>query len=172
MNTIEQLLEGCGNLKDGATLKITGLVSSDESVKDITVTLLPPEGYRGMQREDWKAINKALLQAELEGPEIDAAMAMMKSLEKALEPAEAPAATRGPQYERDAHAPLYRLPSAPDAVYLLRLRKEGPVEGGTPPKGALPLAKFLLTRKLQLRTGNYIHAIKLQDGRFVSVEII
>ncbi len=172
MNTIEQVIEGCGNLKDGATLKITGLVSSDESVKDITVTLLPPGGYRDMQREDWKTINKALIQAELEDEEINAATAMMMALEKALEPSDDDAPARGPRYERSTFAPVYHLPSAPDAIYFLRLRKEGHVEGGTPPKGALPLAKFLLTRKLQLQTGNYIHAIKLQDGRFGSVEII
>jgi hypothetical protein len=57
-------------------------------------------------------------------------------------------------------------------VYLLRLRREGAVDHGKPPKGDIPLQKFLLTRKLKLQTAAYVHAVKLQDGRFESLEIV
>lgn len=173
MNTIEQVINGCSNIKEGATLQIKGLVSSDATVRDITVTLLPPGGYREMQQEDWKTIAKALERGELTEGEITAATEMLKALDKALTSADESAASfSGPKYDLDAHAPVYRLPSSPDAIYFLRLRKEGPVEGGKPPKSTLPLAKFELTRKLQLKVGNYVHAIKLQDGQFESLEIV
>lgn len=171
MNTIEQVLEGCRDLEIGATLKITGLVSSDETVSDVTVTLLPPDGYKAMQQEDWDTLS-ALRHGDLEAEEVAAAIEMIVALDKALTPAGGPASSRGPQYEREPSSPVYRLPSSPDSVYFLRLRKEGPVEGGKPPKGALPLAKFMLARKLQLQTVNYVHAVKLTDGKFESVQIV
>jgi hypothetical protein len=173
MHTIEQVITGCANLTEGDTLKIKGLVSSDLTVRDITATLLPPGGYKEMQREDWKTITEALSNAVLGEVEIAAATEMLKSLDRSLGLDEGSATSfSGPKYERDQCAPVHRLPSSPDAIYFLRLRKEGPVEGGKPPKGAVPLAKFELTRKLQLATGNYIHAIKLQDGLFESLEIV
>ncbi len=173
MKTIAQVLEGCADLAEGTTLKINGLVSSDDTVSDVVVTLLPPDGYRDMQREDYVTVKKALLGAELQEGEVAAAMEMMLSLEKALAPSEGTAPARGPQYENIKGTPLYRLQSNPDAaVYLLRLRKEGPVVGGKPPKSALALAKFELTRKLQLQVGNYVHAVKLQDGRFGALEVV
>lgn len=173
MNTIEQVINGCNNLKEGDTLRIRGLISSDATIRDIALTLLPPGGYREMQQEDRKVIAKALEQGELTEGETVAATEMLKSLDKALTPTdESTASFSGPKYDLDTRAPVYRLPSSPDAIYFLRLRKEGPVEGGKPPKSALPLAKFELTRKLQLKVGNYVHAIKLQDGQFESLEIV
>lgn len=171
MNTIEQVLEGCRDLEVGATLKITGLVSSDQTVSDVTVTLLPPDGYKAMQREDFATLS-ALRHEDLSAEEVAAAIEMIAALDKALAPADGPASSRGPQYERETTAPVYRLPASPDSIYFLRMRKEGPADGGKPPKGSLPLAKFMLSRKLQLQTVNYVHAIKLTDGKFESVQVV
>jgi hypothetical protein len=98
---------------------------------------------------------------------------LIATLEKALTTVEtADQLSRGPAYVREEDSVIHRLPSSPDAVYLLRLRREGEVGCGKPPKGDVPLQKFLLTRKLKLKTVAYVHAVKLQDGRFGSVEIV
>lgn len=174
MKTVKEVIEGCSNLEAGATIRINGLVSSDGSVSDTEVTLLPRDGYREMQKKDWETINRALVTATLQDSEIDAAMQMLATLEKALEVAvSADAATpRGPQYKQEGDTPIYRIDSSPDAIYFLRLRREGPPSESKKPKGGAALAKYELTCKLKLQVGSYVHAVKLQDGLFESVEIL
>ena len=172
MKTLEELAIGLEKMEAGTTLKISGLVSSDDTVADITVTLLPPDGYRDMQIADLATLMAVIGGGELQPSELLAAESLFDSLRKSLtQSRDESTPTRGPQYTRKEDSPLHRLAASPDALYLLRMRREGPI-GGKPPKGALPLAKFELTRKLGLQTGSYVHAVKLQDGRFLSVEIV
>lgn len=173
MTTIEEVIKGLHGLAPDAAVSIKGLVASDGTVCDTTLTLLPFDGYREMQRQDYATLLEAFAGDDLSKEEEATATILITALEKALAPVEADSqSTKGPAYAQEQDSPLWRLPSAPDAVYLLRLRREGEVDHGRPPKGDAPLAKFLLTRKLGLRTSKYVHAIKLQDGRFESLEIV
>jgi hypothetical protein len=172
MTTIEEVIKGLHGLATYATISIKGLVSSDGSICDTTLTLLPSDGYRDMQRQDYATLTEALAVGELSKEEETTAGVLITALEKALTPVDVDnQSTRGPAYSQEPDSPLYRLPSSPDAVYLLRLRREGEADHGKPPKGDIPLQKFLLTRKLRLKTASYVHAVKLQDGRFESLEV-
>lgn len=172
MNTIEQVSKGCATLTAGDTLTIKGLESSNGTVRDLRVKLLPLDGYKKMQQQDRLTLIDALAQGKLSEEETLATNELLQLLEKSLAPSNAPAAPSGPRYVQDADSPVHRLAASPDAVYFLRLEQQGTGDAGkAPPKGALPLAKFVLSRKLQLLTTKYIHAIKLEDGKFASVEI-
>jgi hypothetical protein len=115
MTTIEEVIKGLHGLAADATISIKGLVSSDGTVCDTTLTLLPFDGYREMQRQDYAALIEALAGGNLNKEEEATVGVLIAALEKALTPANSNnQSTKGPAYTQELDSPLYRLPASPD----------------------------------------------------------
>lgn len=67
---------------------------------------------------------------------------------------------------------IARLPGNEGALYLCRMKSLHVPENPKPAKGAVPRAKQLLVKKLNLPTNRYIHALKLEDGKFEDFRIV
>jgi hypothetical protein len=173
MKSIEEIITACSNLAPGTMIKISGLKSSKQADSSpdsdpVTYELLEAGGYADMQRRSLVMLEKAVF---LDAATSTAASQIVMSLHKSLDP-EKPLSTTTGGYERiEGSTSLFTSPSAPDAVYMLRLRRLGSIPEPTPAKGEIPRLKQSITRSLSLPIGSYVHAVKFVDGMFDSLEI-
>jgi hypothetical protein len=173
MKDIIEITEELAGLQPGARIKVTGYVPSKGAPRDYDLELLPPDGYRRMQKEALAELSSPSLNMDrlhLLGEAAEGGvLSLINTIRKSLETP--PAATRGgPAYERIKDGSLYTLPSKPGAVYLQRLLRLGdrPEEES---KSALSGAAAVL-QLLDLPLGRYIHVLQFADGKFDAVEVL
>jgi hypothetical protein len=175
LKSAKQVIEEAGEFVEGRQLSVFDYINSKGEKSDLELTLLSRDGYRKLQEESLNtAIEAAKRPPQIENVEgaviADILSDVIGSLTKSLSPA-AGEDTGRPQaaYEpvREGSS-VCTLASAEGVAYVLRLVSEAkdqtPVQVAV---GAKPsVVKAAVKKALGLATENYVHVIKLEDGKF------
>lgn len=156
----------------GTELKIKGYVDSAGTTKDLHVKTLGPDDYAEMKQESLKILE------ETKAPELpgfpptlvaQARDALMASYRVTPSENAKARAFKDPYVEAEKGG--YSTKPDEEAIYLLRLRDMSPKSlASSDFRVDLVRAKAALVRSLDLPAGRYMHAVKLRDGGFESVE--
>lgn len=166
-NNLKELAALLGGQPIGSTFKIEGYVSSDAVTRDLTVRTLGPDSHADMKRKSLEIL-KTRAAPEVAGfhPVIvaqarDALMAAYRGGGEA-KPFKDP-------YEAAPEGGYYTKVGEP-SIYMLRLEDLSNRPKLTDTRVDLVRAKAALVRALDLPAGRYMHAVKLTDGKFKSVQ--
>lgn len=166
--TVKELPALLGGQPVGTTFKIEGYVNSAGMTKDLVVQTIGPDAYAEMKKQSLEILEKASA-PELPGfPPVIVAQAR-SALMEAYRDTEAAKAFTDPYTVAETKG--YSTKDGDPSVYLIRLKDLSKRPLSAPDSRVdLVRAKAALVRHLDLPAGRYMHAIKLTDGKFKSVE--
>lgn len=166
-NNTKELPAVLGGQPVGTTFKIDGYVDSAGVTKNLVVRTLGPDDYAKMKKQSLEILEKTPAPEVPGFPPVIVAQAR-DALMTAYRSTDFKAFT-DPYTQADEKG--FSTKAGEDSVYLLRLEDLSARTTHTDdPRIDLVRAKSALVRALDLPAGRYLHAVKLTDGKFVSVE--
>jgi hypothetical protein len=178
MTTIQQIESELKYCPPGTVIFIKGYTDSSGEVKDLEVELLDGKAYRVMIESDLRILDSVDEGDLADGFEGHSHVDLLTALSQLKESKHKSLAKFDGDEEQDYRGAEYEsrggnlgyLPSKPDCLYILKVRRVGGSTGESKPaKGAIPRAKQALASCLNLPTRNYIHTLCLADGKFEEV---
>lgn len=178
MKTVAEVVDGLGAARPGDKVLVKDYEDSHGEVRDLEVELLGPDDYGEMQEEDLATLQDAdldaldlgdVLPADAEAARQGLVGSRRSSIER-RKGGQAGAGYRGPAYET-IQGSLAKHPDGRAGVYLQRVRVLSAPPEPKPAKGAVPRAKQVLGKVLDLPTRRYAQNIHLCDGKFTSVTL-
>ncbi len=181
MTNISEIDKALRDAGVGAAIRIQGYTNSNGDRHNIEVEILPSSAHKEMLEQDLSILREADASklcadsGDLANQDVvtareqliasrESSLAKCNSEEKTL--------TRsGPDYVHVGVATA-KLPDQPNALYILRLKLiSDEVPTPKPAKGAIPKAKQKIAEILDLPTRRYIHAVKLEAGKFEDLQV-
>jgi hypothetical protein len=165
---ISELPKLLGGQPVGSTFKIEGYVDSAGTTKDLLVKTLGPNDYASMKQQSLAILEKNVA-PELPGfPPVIVAQAR-DALMTSYRGSGQSNSFKDPYVEAEEGG--YSIKPGEPSIYMLRLEDMSErTKVAVDPRVDLVRAKAALVRALELPAGRYMHAIKLTDGKFKSVQ--
>jgi hypothetical protein len=180
MKSIQDIEKELSDAGPGTVVRITGYINSTGDRQDLEVELCDKGAYVAMVRQDLDILTKADV-GTLHGKDcgdlqltdlIAAREQLIASRRTSLANHEAErGGGRGPIFVAVGPS-IAKLPSEPDALYIRGVKViSDTAPAARPAKGAVPRAKQQLAESLALPSRRYVHNIKLEKGKFESLDV-